>query len=112
MPLFSDTIEHGSTSVDAKPVEFTAHGRDRGFATRTPRNNHPVDALRRMSNAYGEWVPTSTYSVDVPCEMYGWDVGVTRRRVTVVSRTANQIRENQKEKPLTQLAQEGVSIRR
>ena len=39
MPLFSDTIEHGSTSVDAKPVEFTAHGRDRGFATRTPRNN-------------------------------------------------------------------------
>ena len=33
MPLFSDTIEHGSTSVDAKPVEFTAHGRDRGFAT-------------------------------------------------------------------------------
>ena len=36
MPLFSDTIEHGSTSVDAKPVEFTAHGRDRGFATRNP----------------------------------------------------------------------------
>ena len=34
MPLFSDTIEHGSTSVDAKPVKVTAHGRDRGFATR------------------------------------------------------------------------------
>lgn len=26
MPLFSDRVEHGSTSVDAKPVEFTAHG--------------------------------------------------------------------------------------
>lgn len=34
MPLFSDTIDHGSTSVDATHVEFTAHGRDRGFATR------------------------------------------------------------------------------
>lgn len=38
--------------------------------------------------------------VDVPCEMYGWDVVVTRRRVTVVSRTLNKTRENQKEKPL------------
>ena len=27
MPLFSDTIDHGSTSVDAKPVEFTARDR-------------------------------------------------------------------------------------
>lgn len=26
MPLFSDTIDHGSTSVDAKPVKVTAHG--------------------------------------------------------------------------------------
>lgn len=26
MPLFSDTIDHGSTSVDTTPVEFTAHG--------------------------------------------------------------------------------------
>ena len=34
MPLFSDTIDYGSTSVDAKPVKVTAHGRDRGFATR------------------------------------------------------------------------------
>lgn len=50
MPLFSDTIEHGSTSVDAKPVELTA------------------------------------------------------QRVTVVSRTINQTRENQKEKPLTRVA--------
>ena len=39
-------------------------------------------------------------------------VGVTRRRVTVVSRTINQTRENQKEKPLTRLAQEEFSIRR
>ena len=39
MPLFSDTIDHGSTSVDATHVEFTAHGRDRGFATGTPRKN-------------------------------------------------------------------------
>ena len=37
---------------------------------------------------------------------------VTRRRVTVVSRTINQTRENQKEKPLTRLAQEEFSIRR
>ena len=39
MPLFSDTIDHGSTSVDAKPVELTAHGRDRGSQQGTPRKN-------------------------------------------------------------------------
>lgn len=32
--------------------------------------------------------------------------------VTVVSHTLNKTHENQKENPLTQLAQEGVSIRR
>lgn len=39
MPLFSDRVDHGSTSVDATHVELTAHGRDRGFATGTPRKN-------------------------------------------------------------------------
>lgn len=34
MPLFSDTIDHGSTSVDAKPVKVTAHGPRPWIATR------------------------------------------------------------------------------
>lgn len=39
MPLFSDTIDHGSTSVDATHVELTAHGRDRGSQQGTSRKN-------------------------------------------------------------------------
>ncbi len=39
MPLFSDKVEHGSTSVDATHVEFTAHGRDRESQRGTPRKN-------------------------------------------------------------------------
>jgi len=39
MPLFSDKVEHGSTSVDATHVEFTAHGPWPWIATGTSRNN-------------------------------------------------------------------------
>ena len=57
MPLFSDTIEHGSTSVDAKPVEFTAHGRDRGFATRNSTQEsitrtHYDECLMRTASGF------------------------------------------------------------
>ena len=43
-------------------------------------------------------------SVDVPCEMYGWLFWSRAVHVTVVSRTLNWTRENQKEKPLTRVA--------
>lgn len=88
MPLFSDTIDHGSTNGRYHACRINGARSvtvDRNKELHA-RINHK-DALRRMSNAYGEWVPTSTYSVGVPCEMYGWDVVVTRQRVTVVSQT-------------------------
>ena len=43
---------------------------------------------------------------------YGWLFMSRAVHVTVVSHTLNKTHENQKENPLTQLAQEGVSIRR
>ena len=53
------------------------------------RINHK-DALRRMSNAYGEWVPTSTYSVGIQLRDVWLVIYVTRPRVTVVSHTLNK----------------------
>ena len=48
-------------------------------------------------------------SVGVPCEMYGWDVGVTRHARDVVSCTLNKTHEFlAKEKPPTRIAQEGI----
>ena len=68
MPLFSDTIDHGSTSVDAKPVKVTAHGRDRGFTT---KNSTQESITGARYDACLTRVDVSK-SVDVPCEMYGW----------------------------------------
>lgn len=70
MPLFSDTIEHGSTNGRYHACRINGARSvtvDRNKELHA-RINHK-DALRRMSNAYGEWVPTSTYSVGVPREM-------------------------------------------
>lgn len=70
MPLFSDTIDHGSTNGRYHACRINGARSvtvDRNKELHA-RINHK-DALRRMSNAYGEWVPTSTYSVGVPCEM-------------------------------------------
>ena len=83
MPLFSDTIEHGSTSVDAKPVEFTAHGRDRGFATK---------------NSTQESITGARYDVCLTRVDVSRGVGVPREMVRLGCRTLNWTRENLKTK--------------
>ena len=93
MPLFSDTIEHGSTNGRYHACRINGARSvtvDRNKELHA-RINHK-DALRRMSNAYGEWVPTSTYSVGVPCEMVRlccFGHALARDRV---SRTLNKTR--------------------
>ena len=68
MPLFSDTIDHGSTSVDAKPVKVTAHGPRPWIAT---RNSTQESITGARYDACLTRVDVSK-SVDVPCEMYCW----------------------------------------
>ena len=113
MPLFSDTIDHGSTNGRYHACRINGARSvtvDRNKELHA-RINHK-DALRRMSNAYGEWVPTSTYSVDVPCEMVRLVIYVTRQRVTVVSRTLNWTRENLKTKnPARGLRRRGFLVK-
>lgn len=91
MPLFSDTIDHGSTNGRYHACRINGARSvtvDRNKELHA-RINHK-DALRRMSNAYGEWVPTSTYSVGVQLRDVWLVIYVTRPRVTVVSHTLNK----------------------
>lgn len=86
MPLFSDKVEHGSTSVDATHVEFTAHGRDRGFAT---RNSTQESITGARYDACLTRVDVSK-SVGVQLRDVWLVIYVTRPRVTVVSHTLNK----------------------
>lgn len=52
MPLFSDMIEHGSTSVDATSCEINrARSVTVDSQQETSRKNHSGDASRRTSDA-------------------------------------------------------------
>ena len=100
MPLFSDTIEHGSTSVDAKPVELTAHGSWPWIATRNPTQ----ESITRTH--YDECLMWVDVSKSVGVQLRDGKVGVSVSRAGAwplwVGRKIRLVRLIVKEKPLTQ----------
>ena len=99
MPLFSDTIEHGSTNG-----RYHACGIHRARSVTVDRNENLTQKSITRTH-YDECLIRVDVSESVSVQLRDvWLVVlVTRQRVTVVSRTINQTRENQKEKPLTRL---------
>ena len=83
-------------TVDTTPVKLTCA---RLVAVDSQREPPAMPIL--MAYPDGSWIRLCSVGGSVRCEMYGWDVVVTRQRVMVVGHTPNKTHEMSKEKPPT-----------